>query len=745
MSAGAWTINDATLDALNVRAASLRLANRGEDQLALTLATDPGWTFGQAITVKRNGSTFWTGSVAIPARRAARGGDGYDVAVRNGWYDLAQRPFENAIAHYNAGAETPAVESISVPEAMLGQDATGAHIKTGAVIAQAVAWAQGRGDAISSGTIMDGRFAPQTLAVDLSCLDVIRKMLVYHPDASAWIDGTALHVRAPADLETVTIDLEDDGPLSWSVVDRSDLVPVGFKLVWKKMVTEDGVGRVYYQTESKGTLTGKPAAPVVMIELAGANIVNERVEVKTRTLPNPADLSAARAKRFYQGLIPWLKDADAADIEIRDQSLSVVDAADDDWSYDDDAIPTDGETSVGLPSGVLSKTESELYSHYPRQLVQGSIADWMSVEAWPARLRATVFYKGTDAEIVRAMGGARRYSAAGAAYFSTYQVDELITITDALPRVYEKAQSYDAGGSPLSGLADDYWAAINRTRLEGSLSARLWGSAKFPTLKPGKKILITDEMAEAVPIEAAEFDLVADAGSWAFGVPDHLSLGDMYELSQIGNVNPSSWFTEDERTTGSRPASKTLSDASKVSGAATTQQRGTGASDAWGLDIYESGGSTKWRVIPGGIKSSADYDAAAELAITSLTAEQSVPTAGQVAYVEFTFDTSTGELTGQTFTVGAQWAEWPSPYKLTTVSSVLRLEKFRWLLYTFHAAANADLGGAGLVPITDAIYARRIALPVPFLKLVDVSIKDSATGQRARAVDLVPSAGFSYE
>jgi hypothetical protein len=88
-----YAINGQSLDALCADSAVLSQLNRGTDQLRLSLAKDPGWSYGQAITVTRNGSTYWTGHVTIPARNFQRN-ERWEIVIKNGWHDEWWRWYE---------------------------------------------------------------------------------------------------------------------------------------------------------------------------------------------------------------------------------------------------------------------------------------------------------------------------------------------------------------------------------------------------------------------------------------------------------------------------------------------------------------------------------------------------------------------------------------------------------------------------------------------------------------------------
>lgn len=747
MAIGEWKINGATLDSLCVREARLSLANRGGDELSLVIAGDLAgvnpFSYGQAVTVTRDGVTMFSGTVQVPGRDLSRATPSFEIVVVNGWQDLQDRTYENVTRHFDTNSKT--VVEFSVPEAYLGQDEAGEHITTGAVMAEAIDFAVSKGDDVTKGTILTGRLAPQTLASDLSCLDVINKMLVYHPAAIAWMDGDTLNIREPADLSTVVIDPATDGPLTVRVADRSHLVPVGVRIVWKKLVTKDGDALVNYTEDLAGSASGKPACRVFMIELAGANVTSERVEIGTRSLPDPNELGASTgpaavtAKRFYMANLSFLAGADTDDLVIEGQSLELIDPGEDAWDYDNEQIENPNLST--LPDAVKAKSEEELYEDYPRQLTRGKVEPWMGVELYPARLKATIFYKGDDVDIIRAMGGVRKYSQSAGEYYSAMEFDQVIEITDALPRPYERTESFEVGGSPLPGLASDYYAAINRARFDGQMEAPLWGSAKFPTLRPGVKVLVTGETASAVPVEMAVFDLMNDAGQWSFGVPKHLELGDLYELSQVSNVNPPSWFFDEERTEATRSPFKTLN-TSIPRPEARSKKSDTKASKPWDLDVYVDASDTvKFRLKPGVIKSSGDYDADAVMTIADMDAERGVPSNLQAMYLQFDFNTTTRVLSAVSLELGDRWAEWPSPFKLVE-GGTFRMQSFYWPLYSFHTASGIDVSAENVTLITSTIAAVKLVPDHYAFRLVDAVHVDN-TGSRTQVVQMAVCEGVA--
>ena len=738
-------INGQTPDALKCKGATLRQAVGGGDELRLSFAGDYNGTlpfsFGQLVAVSINGTQVFEGTVITPGRSLRRPGSGFVVVVKNAWYDLEQRRMENAVKSAEFNGIAWALVDRDIPRVFVGVDELGAHEATGASLARCVNWSAGKGDDVSVGSIDTGILAPQFTAVDNSCLEVIRRILRFHPDWVSWVDGqNRFNARAKTALSTVNIDPSTDECVA-SAISREDLNPVGVAIVWEKPVTVDGNTRITYDRREAGSMVGKPPPAIFTIELAGAEATTQRVEIGTKSIPADDELSTASAKAFYRGNVAWLEGVDDDDIVIEKQALAFTNIEQD--SYDEG-------TSTLTKNAADYDVDDYDIEDYPRQLIFGEVHEWVDGSSgdrgkFPARLQATIFYKGTDPDILKFMEPGAQYSESAGAWYYRAVIDEQIWVTDAYPGEHSRIDSFNAGADPLANLETTYFNAISATQYQGEINADL--SGKFVALAPGNRVTITGMVPTASVVQERMIDLIRENVSIRFGLSKHLDPASLDELSRVTSYNNPSWSSAGQKTAAQVGLKNGDINQGGSSGKLSATARTLGSEkEGWSLSVYERDSTTYFRLNPGKLKSSDDYDDTDEYTgVSDMDAERSIPTNGQVLYIEFVYDKSDGTLTSASIKLGATWAEFPSPYKFEkeTGSDDWRMVRYYCLLWSFHTSSGLNLQESDIYPMTDTISAVRIVPKSPVLTFRGRTYLESTDNQRVPVVWLAPDYGMT--
>ena len=737
-------INGQTPDALKLRGATLRQAVGGGDELRLSFAGDYDgtipFTFGQLVTVTIDGSQVFEGTVVTPGRSLRRPGSGFVISVRNGWYDLENRRMENTVksAYHNGVAWTLVDQDI--PRFFAGVDDLGVHEKTGAILSRVINFSSGKGDDVSVGSVATGILAPQFVAVDNSCLEVVRRVLRFHPDWVAWMDGqNQFNAQAASSLSTVAIDPSVD-ECNATATSREDLNPVGVAIVWEKPVTVDGNTRITYDRREAGSMVGKPPPAIFTIELAGAEATTQRVEIGTKSIPASDELETAEAIAFYRGNVAWLEGVDDDDIVIDSQSIEFTNIEEDDYNPGTEVLTKNGKDYDVVDYDV---------EDYPRQLIYGEVHEWVDGSSgergkFPARLKATIFYKGTDPEILKFMEPGAQFSPSAEEWYYRAVIDEQIWITDAYPGEHSRIDSFDSGADPLDDLETTYYNAISTTQHEGQIDADL--SGKFVTLAPGNRVTIAGMFSTPAIVQDRSIDLIRENVSIRFGLSRHLDPATLDELSRVTSYNLPSWTSADQKTGAQVGLKNGDINQGGSSGKLSATARTLGSEkEGWSLSVYEDSGTTYFRLNPGKLKSSDDYDDTDEYTgVANMDAERSIPSDGQVLYIEFVYDKSDGTLDSASIKLGAKWAEFPSPYKFETESPSTdeRMVRYYCLLWSFHSSSGLNLQESDIYPMTETISAVRIVPKSPVLTFRGRTYLESG-GQRVPVVWLSPDYGMT--
>lgn len=165
--------------------------------------TSPRFACGSTVTIRRGGVPWFVGRVTtVPGHGDGRSeGIGYDLS--GPWWYL-----ENLVCQQTwtlQGGDTTGLLS----RLILGQSLAGDRLTSGQIIAETVQYAIDAGAPMQLGVIEPAALLPLDELRDVTCAEVIRKVLRWHPDCVAWFDhGTSpvptFHCRARASLPPVT-------------------------------------------------------------------------------------------------------------------------------------------------------------------------------------------------------------------------------------------------------------------------------------------------------------------------------------------------------------------------------------------------------------------------------------------------------------------------------------------------------------------------------------------------------------
>lgn len=701
-----------TFQALGILAASLERRNRGPNALSLVFAcAELAPVAGTVVVLARDGVTEYTGRALEPVT-VREESPMVSVVVLDAWRELEECPLTLARTSWDATAE--GLASVPTSRVILGADpATGDPERTDETLARIIARLETQGaPTLSAGALFTGVLAPSSEAVDISALDAVRQVLRWHPDVVAWIASNGgFNAKTLANLAPVTVDA-DAVKLSFS----ARQVPRGIRIIWERVSTVDGVQRVERIPQTAGATTGWPPPLEITLPLAGAETTTERVDVHTRTLPKDGVSNAAKAK-FFRGLLPWLADADLDDVAVDDLEIEIVDPSEDD-------LDTDGATvnpnSKPFPPGGGSAPDLSAFS---RQLLSpSSIPDWVG-QAYPARIKARIAYKGTPTKAIADNLQGRGYSAAAGGFYLVGTVDEGITVTDAKPKVYDRLESATAGQVPVGGLAAAFYAAATAAGKSGTVSGPVCALA---TAIPGAEISVGDDVSNA-PVQSASWDLINGEASVAFGMPDHLSAQDLLALSQVGNEAPPKWTRPEEHEDAEPDAGKSIGGPSGGSGGGKLHASGTKLAmvrTPWELDV--AGSSV--RVLCGRVF---DMDNAP----MSITGESTAWTLANDDVLCLKATVATGIVTAMALekVTVATWER-------VTISGG-DVVAVRFPLWVFKTVSAASVAVVGSHVISDTVVGQRCA-PVADL-IIAHGYVERASGENYLTVAFVPWAGHS--
>ena len=168
------------------------------------VGTAPVFAHGSLVTVARDGVNWFVGRVtAVPA---SGDGDAHGQTYRlsGPWWFL-----EQLVARQQWSVRGGAA-SAWTSRLVLGQAADGSRMTTGATIRQMISDAVEAGAPLLAGVIDPALTPPLDEVRELTCAEVVRAMLRWHPDCAGWFDYATIpaptwHCRRRASLPAVTL------------------------------------------------------------------------------------------------------------------------------------------------------------------------------------------------------------------------------------------------------------------------------------------------------------------------------------------------------------------------------------------------------------------------------------------------------------------------------------------------------------------------------------------------------------
>lgn len=507
--------------------------------------------YGTQVTLKRDGSAFFVGTVR-PITKSAKGKrEAHDYLIEDAWADLERLTYQEAWAINQADYTGPAYS----PRVILGVNSAGARISLGAQITEVLNFAIDMDVELLVGSIPTGMTLWPSEVSGMSCAEVIRTSLRYYPDWIPWLDHTTspptFNVTPRASATARSLSVIGAGDLQ--VTQMNDRVPEGVRIVYETaMMIEDEVYRTMAIDQApppEGDLAG-PAGPGILVthvELQGMKMQIQKQQVVTRPLPT----DAATLKTYLRNKFPEL--------------AGVADAS---WDciLKLKAMLPDVEETIDPIDGKLVRKYTTTPGNVPRELVMGNVAEWMQR------------YVG------RVLIEFEAFSTVAATDDEQKQIDKLptkitVTATNAVTKTYKGICGYQAGEDVPTGIAAAYLATIqNGCNYSGSI--RIKEEDVGATRWHGSKLNLTDGDSDwatmAAPIHSVVWDLRTKDVSIGFGPNPDYSIADYFEFLRLLNKRSYTDYTLGERTSSELGSGTTVSARGDTAGPVDVPETTTG-------------------------------------------------------------------------------------------------------------------------------------------------------------------------
>lgn len=469
-----------------------RLVNQAPDEVSFEAPIDFDsaglFPYKSTCIIQKDGVTWFVGIVRTIPRSGEPAAERITYKLLGPWFWL-NKIYEQLWRVYYNGS----MQSYLKSRVIIGRAADGSRLTTGETIEVAVQCAIDAGAPIQIGDIDPDKTVPWEEMTDVSCAQIVTKMLRWTPEAVCWFDYATdpptLHCRTADNQPEASYAIGDD-PLAAvpQITPRYDLVVPGVKLIFESRSYVTGLpgGDQNWETitvQEAGTVDDVETV-ISTIELAGHHA--QYTSMKITTLDIPADLND---KDWWKALLPELNANAAGDLIITDGALAPV--------------PT-----------------------LPRILINGSIQDWMTeTDGSPIETESVT----ASANIARTKRG-KIGNVAGVGVRDVPK--KPLTLTNAETRWYRKFEGQDLAEPVPTALADALYAAWSRLWFDGQ--AAFIEDECATGLHPGHKLNLTGGLAEWETMDAPVQQVIEQVDSGAttivFGFPGHLGRDNIRDL-----------------------------------------------------------------------------------------------------------------------------------------------------------------------------------------------------------------------
>ena len=479
-----WQINDATFSSRNLEGASLQVVTQAPDTLSFTQANAydaaPEFAYGSTVTVKRANAQWFKGICTAISRRGTGTSERINYQISGPWWQLQKVIYRQDFTRIVGFATA----TVSMAKLILGTDSAGERINSGQVITAVVNYAiaqLGSAALFQLGAVQVATEMPYEELNALSCTEVITRCLRWNPDVVAYFDYSTtiptLNFKRRTNLEPQTLAHADVTITEASINPRDDLQVNGVVVQYERTDTVDGNPSQVVITESAGDAADPTKTLYFFFDLQGSSVSYNRQKVSTESILESSG-------SWWQNRHPKLKNATG--VSVANDSQTAV----------DDGGENDGTS-------------------YSKELVSGSIADWMGGV-------------GTCAQIVKA--DVTYTPADGTPKTETLRLQ--IVGTNANNQTYQTVSSSTAAEPQPTGLAASILSGLSALQYEGQIDLNESDTGAATHLN--KRINLDGGRIEWASMNAQVYSVnyALDTGTTqiAFGPAKHLGANDLFQL-----------------------------------------------------------------------------------------------------------------------------------------------------------------------------------------------------------------------
>jgi hypothetical protein len=434
-----WKINGQTFSALRLGGLRRTLVSQSVDTVSFTatgarIDSTPLFSYGQAVAITKDGAPWFSGVITSTPIEGGPDTEGIAYQVSGPWWHLEKCVYQQTWQVWNTVLDS--LVSITKSRVILGKGTGTTHITNGAQLAAAVSWAISRGAPMQLGLVDPAINLPYDEQVDITCSEVIIKMLRWSPDCVCFFDYSTIpatfHCRHKANLTPFLVTIP--GPEFVQITPRPDLQIPGVVLRYEQTHT-----RSVADPDGDGPSRARETVYNTVVEDAAGN------PEALATIHSTIELAGSRQTIFAQ------------EIEMEDipSDLRNVDW----WIKHIPALDKEGRPALVFSNP--SRTGASP-SDYPKILTKGSVQSWMPVKA-----RDEEFFVDVTSEVYDEQGNKKKskrtvsFRATTVDYKGTGDV-----------KTYMRTSSYEAAEPVPVGVAAALYAAWAPLQYDGQITLK---------------------------------------------------------------------------------------------------------------------------------------------------------------------------------------------------------------------------------------------------------------------------------
>ncbi|MDR2776486.1 MAG: hypothetical protein LBB17_00350 [Puniceicoccales bacterium] len=443
------------------------------------LSSLPTFSANTSIKIFNDGNGWFGGIVTQTPLHCSSNGEAYQYEVSGFWWYLENLIYQQAWKEpIDPMEDSPTLYNVYKSRVILGLDISGVQLSIGQQITDVINYAISCGVNLAMGDIDIPVHIPLDECKDLSCADIIRRLLRWVPDTICYIDygpsvPTISFLRR-LQMPSITLNLSSHVQ-EFSIQPRYDLqIPA---VVLKFETTNSINGKIWkesIQQKYPETCTGSELKALVLtINLEGSK-ANYVVQNITTAAIETSSVS------WWQAHVPGLTNIPASNISIGNVSRS---------------------------------------STLPNELITGTVANWMNKTAETDIVRCKISYADASEAVI------------------DREVAVRILTTDATTGTYKDLLSLTTAESIPLNLAEQIYNSVNPLQYDGTV---VTVSEEISQDFFGKMLNIIGGQPSWETMNAVVQEVVEDLDSGKifikFGPAKHLGAADLAELTRSGRL-----------------------------------------------------------------------------------------------------------------------------------------------------------------------------------------------------------------